>query len=124
MALRVECLLDASRYEWGAGLSKGNERKIRKAMAPESLVVLPHGLRLVVSTLREEDQAFRCSVFEANVREEEMLSYRVISDGFEAVTCLEAQTGAYNYAMRVYAAFADQMKKPPYLIWRGPMRGL
>jgi hypothetical protein len=95
-------------------------------MAPESLVVLPHGLRLVVSTLREEDQAFRCSVFEANVREEEeeMLSYRVISDGFEAVTCLEAQTGAYNYAMRVYPAFADQMKKPPYLIWRGPMRGL
>ncbi len=42
-------------------------------MAPESLVVLPHGLRLVVSTLREE--------------EEEMLSYRVISDEFEAVTC-------------------------------------
>ena len=57
-------------------------------MAPESLVVLPHGLRLVVSTLREEDQAFRCGVFESNVREEEeMLPYRIIPEGFEAVTC-------------------------------------
>ena len=39
-------------------------------MNPESVVVLAHGLRLVVSTLWEEDQAFRCSVFEVNVREE------------------------------------------------------
>jgi len=92
-------------------------------MNPESVVVLAHGLCLVVSTLREEDQAFRCSVFEVNVREEVPLDYRVISDGFEAVTCLEAQTGAYNYAKRVYPAFADRMKKPPYLIWRGPLRG-
>jgi hypothetical protein len=40
---------------------------------------------------------------------------------------LEAQTGAYNYAKRVYPAFADRMKKPPYLIWRGSvvlLRGL
>lgn len=93
-------------------------------MSPDSVVVLAHGLCLVVSTLREEDQAFRCSVFEVNVREEVPLAYRVISDGFEAVTCLEAQTGAYNYAKRVYPAFADRMKKPPYLIWRGPLRGL
>lgn len=49
-------------------------------MAPESRVVLPHGLRLVVSTLREEDQVFRCSVLEGNVREAEMLAYRVIFD--------------------------------------------
>ena len=50
-------------------------------MAPESLVVLAHGLRLVVSTLREENQAFRCSVFEANVREAEPLAYRVFPMG-------------------------------------------
>lgn len=93
-------------------------------MNPESVVLLAHGLRLVVSTLQEEDQAFRCRVFEVNVREEVPLAYRVISDGFEAVTCLEAQTGAYNYAKRVYPAFADRMKKPPYLIWPGPLRGL
>jgi hypothetical protein len=61
-------------------------------------VVLAHGLRLVESTLREEDQTFRCSVFEGNVREEAPLAYRVISDGVEALTCLEAQIGAYNYA--------------------------
>jgi len=72
----------------------------------------------VVSTLQENEQAFRCSVFEGNVREEEPLAYRVISDGFEA------QTAAYNYAKRVYPAFADRMEKPPYLIWRGPVRGL
>ena len=92
-------------------------------MNPDSVVVLAHGLCLVVSTLREEDQAFRCSVFEVNVQGAVPLAYRVISDGFEAVTCLEAQTGAYNYAKRVYPAFADRMKKPPYLIWRGPLRG-
>ena len=79
-------------------------------MSPESVVVLAHGQRLVVSTLREEEQAFRCSVFEGNVREEEPLAYRVISDGFEALTCLEAQPGAYNYAKRAYPAFADRMK--------------
>jgi len=93
-------------------------------MVPESLVVLARELRLVVSTLREENQAFRCSIFEVNDREEEPLAYRVISDGFESITCLEAQTSAYNYAKRVYPAFANQMKKPPYLIWRGPMRRL
>ena len=60
-------------------------------MNPESVVVLAHGLRLVVSTLQEDEQAFQCSVFEGNVREEEPLAYRVISNGFEALTCLEAQ---------------------------------
>jgi len=45
----------------------------------ESVAVLAHGLRLVASTLQEEEQAFRCSVFEGNVREEEPLAYRVIS---------------------------------------------
>ena len=79
-------------------------------MNPESVVVLAHGQRLVVSTLREEDQAFRCSVFEADAPEEKPLGYRVVSDGFEALTCLEAQTGAYNYAKRAYPAFADRMK--------------
>ncbi len=74
-------------------------------MNPESEVVLAHGLRLVVPALRKEDQAFRCSVFEANVRGEP-LGYRVISDGFEALTYLEAQTSAYNYAKPVYPAFA------------------
>jgi hypothetical protein len=39
-------------------------------MKPESVVVLAHGLRLVVSTLQEGEQAFRCSVFEGNAREE------------------------------------------------------
>jgi hypothetical protein len=79
-------------------------------MNPESVVVLATGQRLVVSTLREEDQAFRCSVFEVNAREASPLAYRVISDGFEALTCLEAQPGAYNYAKRAYPAFADRMK--------------
>jgi len=93
-------------------------------MNPESVVVLAHGLRLLEPTLREEDQAFRCSVFEVNAREEAPLAYRVISDGFEALTCLETQNSAYNYAKRAYPAFADRMKKPPYLIWHDPSRGL
>ena len=47
-------------------------------MSPDSVVVLAHGLCLVVSTLREEDQAFRCSVFEVNVREEVPLALSLI----------------------------------------------
>ena len=93
-------------------------------MNPESVVVFAHGLRLLEPPLWEEDQAFRCSVFEVNAREEAPLAYRVICDGFEALTCLEAQTGAYNYAKRAYPAFADRMKKPPYLFWHDPSRGL
>ena len=88
----------------------------------ETVVLLAHGVRLVVSIQREGNTAFRCSVFEVNAREDEPLAYRDVSDGFEALTCLEAQTSAYNYAKRVYPAFADHMKKPPYLIWSGPMR--
>jgi len=90
----------------------------------ETVVLLADGLRLVVSTQREGDSAFRCSVFEVNALEDEPLAYRDISDRFEALTCLEAQTDAYNYVKRVYPAFADQMKKPPYLIWSGPSRSL
>lgn len=86
----------------------------------ETVVLLTHGGRLVVTTRREGDHAFRCSVFEVNGQEDEARSYRMISEGFEAVTCLEAQTDAYNYARRVYPALSDQMKKPPYLIWGGP----
>ena len=64
---------------------------------------------------------------QVNAGEAPPLAYRVISEGFEAVTCLEAQAGFYNYAKRVYPAFVDRMKKPPYLIWRGSvvlLRGL
>jgi hypothetical protein len=102
--------------DWATGINgghpypKGSERKDKKAINPESVVVLAHGQRLVVSTLREEDQAFRCSVFEVHVREAPSLAYRVISDGFEALTCLEAQPGAYSYAKRAYPTFADRMK--------------
>jgi hypothetical protein len=111
-----------SRDELSEICCEGLERKRKEIMNVETVVLLGEGVRLVVATLRENDDAFRCRVFEANVREDEPLHYRVISDGFEAVTCLGAQTGAYDYARRVYQACAEKMKKPPYLIWNGPMR--
>jgi hypothetical protein len=96
--LRVESLLAFNRlgirYKWGHPYPKGSKRKGKKGMNPESVVELARGLRLVVSTLREEDQAFRCSISEVNAREELPLAYRVISYGFEPLMCLEAQTGA------------------------------
>lgn len=88
----------------------------------ETMVALSHGVSLVVSTHREGENAFHCRVIEVNTSEKESLAYRVVSDGFEAMTCMEAQTDAYNYAMRVYPDFAERMKKPPYLIGGGPMR--
>jgi hypothetical protein len=40
---------------------------------------------------------------------------------FEAPTCFLAQEQAYIYAMRVYPQAGNDMKKPPYLIWSGPL---
>lgn len=89
-------------------------------MNMDTVVVLTHGARLMVSTQHESDHAFRCEIFESNANEKDPLTCRIISPGFEAATCLEAQTAAYHYARRLYPTFADQMKKPPYLIWKGP----
>ncbi len=73
-----------------------------------------------MSTQREGNHAFRCSIVESDSQEGDLLDCRIISDGFEGGTCLEAQTDAYQYAKRMYPTFAEQMKKPPYLIWNGP----
>lgn len=47
------------------------------------------------------------SVLEVNVLAEMLLS-RTISDKCESVTSAQDQIGAYNYAMRVDVAFADE----------------
>ena len=89
-------------------------------MSLETIVQLAPGKRLVMSTQRKEGDTFRCSVFEINERQKTPDSFRLVSDGFEAMTCLEAQTAAYRYVQRIYPAYSDQMKNPPYLIWGGP----
>ena len=89
-------------------------------MNRDMLVELTQGLRLFVSTQREGTHVFRCAIIETKFPEGETLECRIVSEGFERVTCLEAQTDAYDYARRIYPTFADEMKKPPYLIWSGP----
>ncbi len=89
-------------------------------MDVDTLLCVASELGLVITTQRQGDHAFRCHILEIDLGQKEQDSFRLIADGFEAGTCLEAQTHAYHYAQRLYPARADQMKKPPYLIWGGP----
>jgi hypothetical protein len=89
-------------------------------MNRDTVVELSQGARLFVSTQREGEHGFRCAIIESHSPDGEIVNCRIISDGFEGVTCLQAQTDAYQYARRLYPNFAEQMKNPPYLIWNGP----
>ena len=89
-------------------------------MNRDPVVVVRQGTELFVATQREGDDTFRCSIVESYAPEGEASNCRIVSEGFEGGTCLQAQTDAYDYARRLYPTVADQMKKPPYLIWNGP----
>ena len=89
-------------------------------MNRDTVVVLTPVSGLFVSTQRDGNHAFRCAIIEGTFPEGDYLNCRIVSEGFEGETCLAAQTDAYDYAKRVYPTFADQMKRPPYLIWSGP----
>lgn len=60
--------------------------------------------------LRRRVRPFDVAHLEVNAREEEMLAYRVICDGFEASARSGAQTVSYNYGMRLEWDFANQIK--------------
>ena len=90
-------------------------------MNADPLATLPDGSQLLVSTQYSREVGFTCELYVSSPGEEGSVDLRVISNHCEASTCLEAQGIAYGYAQRLYPGTADGMKKPPYLIWQGPV---
>lgn len=90
----------------------------------DPLMTFPDGSHLVISTQCSRDGDFSCALYSAVVEEDDRAAFQVISNHLAASTCLSAQEHAYSYALRLYPSAAELMKKPPYLIWSGPLSAL
>ena len=92
-------------------------------MNADPLTTFSDGSQLLVSTQYSRQGHFTCELYVSSpgVDVEGNVDLRVISNHCDGSTCLQAQEIAYSYAQRLYPGTADGMKKPPYLIWQGPM---
>jgi len=87
----------------------------------DPLFTFPDGSHLLISTQCSRDGDFSCALYTAIIAADDGAAFQIISNHLEASTCLSAQEHAYNYAVRHYPRAAEMIKKPPYLIWRGPI---
>ena len=86
----------------------------------EPLMTFSDGSYLVISTEYSKDGDFSCAVYNV-VETGDRTDFRNIANHvLSASTCLTAQEQAYGYALRLYPAARETMKKSPYLIWHGP----
>ncbi len=90
----------------------------------DSLVTFSNESHLVISTQCSRDGDFSCALYIDMVEEDDRPAFQVISNHLPASTCQKAQEHAYSYALRLYPSAAGMMKKPPYLIWSGPLSSL
>jgi hypothetical protein len=86
----------------------------------DPILTFPDGSHLLVSTACSQG-SFSCALYLATIAADDRGAFRAISSHLEASTCLIAQEDAYNHAQRLYPRSAETMKKPPYLIWPGPI---
>ncbi len=86
----------------------------------DPIATFSDGSHLLVSTQHSKEGSFSCELYMASPGFEGCWDLRVVSDYFEASTCLQAQEFAYSCAQRLYPGTAVMMKRPPYLIWLGP----
>jgi hypothetical protein len=86
----------------------------------DPLLTFPDGSHLVVSTQCSKDGYFSCALYNAVVGLNDEAAFRVISNLLGAATCLGAQEHAYHHARQLFPRAVDTLKKPPYLVWRGP----
>lgn len=86
----------------------------------DPLLTFPDGSHLVISTQCSKAGIFSCALYTVLISGDDPTLYRIVSSHLEAETCLGAQGYAYQHAIQLYSPSADQMKKPPYLIWHGP----
>ncbi|HXV67830.1 MAG TPA: hypothetical protein VD738_02815 [Nitrospira sp.] len=86
----------------------------------EPLMTFPDGSYLVISTECSKEGEFSCALYSV-VETNDQAAFQVISNHLlPAATCVSAQEYAYSCALRLYPRAAEDMKKPPYLIWHGP----
>ena len=94
-------------------------------MNVEAMTTFSDGSTLLVSTRYIGDANFRCELYvSAPGQQTGQRLQSVCAYSFEAPTCLLAQEQAYLYAMRLYPHAGNDIKKPPYLIWSGPLNRL
>ena len=87
----------------------------------DPLFTFPDGSHLLISTQCSRDGDFSCALYTAIIAADDGAAFQIISNHPEASTCLSAQEHAYNYAVRHSPHAAEMIKKPPYLIWHGPI---
>lgn len=90
-------------------------------MNVDPIAVFPDGSQLLVSTQYSKEGSFICNLYMVSPGDKDRLDLRVVSNHLEASTCLRAQEIAYSHAQRLYPGTENGMKKPPYLIWQGPV---
>lgn len=86
----------------------------------DPLFTFPDGSHLVISTQCSKEGRFSCALYTVLISGDDRTLYQIVSSHLEAQTCLSAQSYAYEHAIQLYPRTADQMKKPPYLVWHGP----
>lgn len=84
------------------------------------LMTFADGSQLVISTQCSKEGEFSCALYTAVLSADRCATYQLISQHLSSATCLGAQAHAYDYALRLFPRAAELLKRPPYLIWRGP----
>jgi hypothetical protein len=87
----------------------------------DPLMTFPDGSYLVISTHYAKDTGFSCALYVAVISADNEAAFQIISTHLQATTCLRAQEHAYQQAVYLYPQAVERMKKPPYLVWQGPL---
>lgn len=91
-----------------------------RRMNVEPLLTFHDGSYLVISTRCSKEGTFFCVLYTVLIPADERATYQMLSTHTEEKTCLRAQAHAYEHAVHLYPRTAETMKRPPYLIWKGP----
>jgi hypothetical protein len=89
-------------------------------MNMDPLFTFQDGSYLVISTQCSKEGTFSCALYTVLASAGDRRSYQMVSTHLQAETCMSAQAYAYEHAVHLYPRSADQIRKPPYLIWHGP----
>lgn len=100
-------------------LRRGNTPRMG-LMNAEPIATFSDGSELLISTESGRDGRFACVLYRSKPSEAGVRGIQMVSSYHEGATCLEAQHQAYGQAQRLYPGLADTMRRPPYLIWKGP----
>ncbi len=88
----------------------------------DPLIKFPDGSQLVVSTQSSGEGYFTCELFVTRSRYDGRGEFDSVSGHMQRPSSMDAQDFAYDSAQRLYPRIKDGIKKPPYLIWGGPLQ--